>query len=139
METWLILPLKGVRELKGALFLIWEPSVEFEPYDYERLDAMEEFLGYALERVERHQLRIDLEELGLAFEDASGEHAYYLDLQTGEVLLLSEFMDEAPEEWERWFRFQDARARKRVLEGLDALGILGEEAGEGSVSAESPR
>jgi len=40
-------------------------------------------------------LRIDLQELGSAFEDASWEHEYYLDLQTGEILLLSELMNEA--------------------------------------------
>jgi len=47
--------LKGVRELKGVLLLIWEPSVEFEPDDYERLEAVGEFLGYALERIQRLQ------------------------------------------------------------------------------------
>jgi len=46
--------LKGVREIKGGLLLIWEPSVEFDPDDDERLDAVGEVLGYALERIERH-------------------------------------------------------------------------------------
>jgi hypothetical protein len=39
-------------------------------------------------------LRIDLEELQLAMEDHSYEHEYYLDLETGEIWFLSEYMDD---------------------------------------------
>jgi hypothetical protein len=38
-------------------------------------------------------LKIDLDELCSAMEDNSYENKYYLDLETGEVLLLSEYVD----------------------------------------------
>lgn len=38
-------------------------------------------------------LRIDLDELCQAMEDSSYEHDYYLDLDNGEILFLSEYMD----------------------------------------------
>lgn len=39
-------------------------------------------------------LRIDLDELCQAMEDSSYEHDYYLDLDNGEILFLSEYMEE---------------------------------------------
>ena len=39
-------------------------------------------------------LKIDLDELCSAMEDSSYEHEYYLDLETGEILFLSEYMDD---------------------------------------------
>jgi hypothetical protein len=39
-------------------------------------------------------LKINLDELCSAMEDSSHEHEYYLDLVTGEILLLTEYMDE---------------------------------------------
>ena len=39
-------------------------------------------------------LRIDLDELCSAMEDSSYEHEYYLDLETGEILFLSEYGDD---------------------------------------------
>ena len=39
-------------------------------------------------------LRINLDELCEAMEDNSYEHEYYLDLETGEILFLSEYMDD---------------------------------------------
>ena len=39
-------------------------------------------------------LKIDLDELCSAMEDSSYEHDYYLDLETGEVLFVSEYMDD---------------------------------------------
>ena len=41
----------------------------------------------------RKRVRVDLEELGTALEDSSYEHRYYLDLETGEIPLLSDYMD----------------------------------------------
>ena len=38
-------------------------------------------------------LKIDLDELCSAMENSSYEHEYYLDLDNGEVLFLSEYMD----------------------------------------------
>ena len=39
-------------------------------------------------------LNIDIEELCEAMEDSSYEHDYYLDLDNGEILFLSEYMDD---------------------------------------------
>jgi hypothetical protein len=39
-------------------------------------------------------LRIDLDELYSALEDGSYEQDYYLDLETGEILFISEYMDD---------------------------------------------
>lgn len=59
---------------------------------------------------------IDLES---AFEhhDDLLDWAYFLDLETGEVVMIM------GEECERWFRFRDERMRQRVLEWLEAEGI----------------
>jgi hypothetical protein len=43
-------------------------------------------------------LRIDLEELCSAMEDSSYEHEYYLDLETGEIVFLSDIGDEETDE-----------------------------------------
>ena len=40
----------------------------------------------------RRKVRVDLEELRLAMEDASYEHHYFLDTGTGDVILVSEFL-----------------------------------------------
>lgn len=37
---------------------------------------------------------MDLDELCSAIEDNSYEHEYYLDLETGEILLLLEYLDD---------------------------------------------
>ncbi|MFP4038026.1 MAG: UPF0158 family protein [Desulfobacteraceae bacterium] len=42
----------------------------------------------------RKTLAIDLDELCQAMEDASYENEYYLDLETGEILFLSDYIDE---------------------------------------------
>jgi len=39
-------------------------------------------------------LKIDLDELCSAMENSSYEHEYYLDLDKGEILFLSEYMDD---------------------------------------------
>lgn len=44
--------------------------------------------------MDRKSLKIDLDELCSAREDSSYEHEYYLDLETGEILFLSEYMDD---------------------------------------------
>ncbi len=41
----------------------------------------------------KRRLPVDLEELCQALEDGSYEHQYYLDLKTGEILLLSDYAD----------------------------------------------
>ncbi len=47
----------------------------------------------------KKRLKICLDELCSAMEDSSYEHIYYLDLKTGEIVLISDWMDE--EEVER--------------------------------------
>ena len=49
------------------------------------------------------QVAVDLEELAFAFDDGSPEHEYFLDLATGEVLLVSDNLGyiEARQERER--------------------------------------
>jgi uncharacterized protein UPF0158 len=42
----------------------------------------------------RPAVRVDFEELRCAMEDASYEHHYFLDTQTGEVILVSEYDDD---------------------------------------------
>ena len=39
-------------------------------------------------------LKIDLDELCSAMADSSCEHEYYLDLETGEILFISDYMDD---------------------------------------------
>ena len=39
----------------------------------------------------RRTVRVDFEELRFAMEDASYEHHYFLDTETGEVILVSEY------------------------------------------------
>jgi len=43
---------------------------------------------------EKKTLKIDLDELCEAMENSSYENEYYLDLETGEILFLSEYMDD---------------------------------------------
>ena len=43
----------------------------------------------------RRKVRVDLQELRFAMEDATYEHQYFLDTQTGEVSLVSEIFDDA--------------------------------------------
>jgi len=42
----------------------------------------------------KRTLKIDLDELCAAMEDSSYEHEYYLNLETGEILFLSEYLDD---------------------------------------------
>ncbi len=46
----------------------------------------------------KRTLKIDLDELCSAMEDSSYEHEYYLDLETGEMLFLSEYLDDEDRE-----------------------------------------
>lgn len=39
------------------------------------------------------RLKIDIEDLTMAMEESSYEHEYFLDLRTGEMLLISDYMD----------------------------------------------
>ena len=39
-------------------------------------------------------LKVDLDELCSAMDDSSCEHDYYLDLETGEILSISDYVDD---------------------------------------------
>jgi len=43
---------------------------------------------------DKKALKINLDELCSAMDDSSYEHDYYLDLETGEILFISEYMDD---------------------------------------------
>jgi hypothetical protein len=59
-------------------------------------------------------LKIDLEGLCSAMEDSSDEHNYYLDIETGEILLISEHMDEE----------EIKKLRDRIDENFDRYELL---------------
>lgn len=42
----------------------------------------------------RRKVRVDLQELRFAMEDASYEHRYFLDTETGELILVSELFED---------------------------------------------
>ncbi len=69
----------------------------------------------------KKSLKIDVDELCSAIEDNSYQHEYYLDLETGEILFLSEYM--VNEERERRFQFKDGRIQERALEWLGDIDV----------------
>jgi hypothetical protein len=62
----------------------------------------------------RRKVRVDLEELRLALEDASYEHKYFLDTETGEVIVVFEMFDD--EEAQRQLAEIDAAEPGRYLQ-----------------------
>jgi len=44
--------------------------------------------------MDKKVLKIDLDQLCEALEDSSYEHDYYLDMETGEIIFLSEYMED---------------------------------------------
>ena len=62
----------------------------------------------------RRKVRVDLEELRFAMEDASYEHRYFLDTETGDVILASEMFDD--EETQRQLTEIDEAEPGRYLE-----------------------
>jgi hypothetical protein len=64
----------------------------------------------------RRKVRVDLEELRFAMEDASYEHRYFLDTETGDVILASEMFDE--EETQRQLSEIDEAEPGRCLQVL---------------------
>jgi len=68
---------------------------------------------------ENRRLKICLDELCSAMEDSSYEHSYYLDLKTGEIVLVSDWMDE--EEVERLRdRIEDSPDRYRQIPKVES-------------------
>jgi len=62
----------------------------------------------------RRKVRVDLEELRFAMEDAAYEHRYFLDTETGDVILASEMFDD--EEAQRQLAEIDAAEPGRYLQ-----------------------
>jgi hypothetical protein len=63
---------------------------------------------------EKKTLRIDVDELCSAMEDGSYEHNYYLDMKTGEILLISDYMDEGEIEKLSCMIDEDPERYKRI-------------------------
>jgi hypothetical protein len=75
-------------------------------------------------------LKTDLDELRSAFEDNSYEHDYYLDLETGEILFLSEYLDDEEaeklrdsidEDPDRYERIPKAESREGYEDMVDFI------------------
>ena len=62
----------------------------------------------------RRKVRVDLQELRFAMEDATYEHQYFLDTETGEVILVTEMFDD--EEAQRQLAEIDAAEPGRYLQ-----------------------
>jgi hypothetical protein len=75
-------------------------------------------------------LNIDIEELCAAMEDSSYEHEYYLNLDSGEVLFLPEYMDDEAsgelkeqieEEFDRYERIPSAESHEGYRDMVDFI------------------
>ena len=66
----------------------------------------------------RRKVRVDLQELRFAIEDTSYEHRYFLDTETGDVILASEMFDD--EETQRQLTEIDEAEPGRYLQVLRA-------------------
>ncbi|MDY6912733.1 MAG: UPF0158 family protein, partial [Chloroflexota bacterium] len=53
----------------------------------------------------KRKLKVDLDDICFALEDGSYEHGHFLDLQTGELIFISDYMDS--EESERLYNQMD--------------------------------
>ncbi|MCJ7744385.1 MAG: UPF0158 family protein [Dehalococcoidales bacterium] len=78
-------------------------------------------------------LKIDMGELCSAMEDSSYEHEYYLDLETGEILFLSEYTDneetrklrdKIEEESDRYERIPKAESHEGYEEMQDFIATV---------------
>jgi len=86
--------------------------------------------------VDRKSLKIDLDELCSAMEDSSYEHEYYLDLKTGEILFISEYMDDdeteklknqIEEEFDRYERIPRAESHEGYEDMEDFIATVKDE------------
>ena len=78
-------------------------------------------------------LKIDLDELCSAMEDSSYEHEYYLDLETGEILLISDYMnaeeigklkDQIDEDSDRYERIPKAESHEGYEDMVDFIATV---------------
>jgi len=81
-------------------------------------------------------LNIDIEELCEAMEDSSYEHEYYLDLDNGEILFLSEYMDDEEtrklkdqieEDFDRYERIPKAESHEGYVDMVDFIATVKDE------------
>ena len=78
-------------------------------------------------------LKIDLDELCSAMENSSYEHEYYLDLDNGEILFLSEYMDDKEtrklkdqieEDFDRYERIPKAESHEGYEDMVDFIATV---------------
>jgi hypothetical protein len=81
-------------------------------------------------------LKIDLDELCSAMEDSSYEHEYYLDLETGEILFISDYMDDEEtgklkdqigEDSDRYERIPKAESHEGYEDMVDFIAMVKDE------------
>jgi len=81
-------------------------------------------------------LKIDLDELCSAIENRSYEHEYYLDLDNGEILFLSEYMDDEEtrilkdqmeEDFDRYERIPKAESHEEYEDMVDFIATVKDE------------
>ena len=81
-------------------------------------------------------LKIDLDELCSAMADSSYEHEYFLDLETGEILFVSEYSDDEEteklkdrieEEFERYERIPKAESNEGYQDMVDFIATVKDE------------
>ena len=81
-------------------------------------------------------LKIDLGELCSAMADSSYEHEYYLDLETGEILFISDYMDDeetgklkdqVEEDSDRYERIPEAESHKGYEDMVEFIATVKDE------------
>ena len=81
-------------------------------------------------------LKIDLDELCEAMENSSYEHEYYLNLETGEILFISDYMDDeetgklkdqVEEDSDRYERIPEAESHEGYEDMVDFIDTVKDE------------
>jgi len=89
-----------------------------------------------MEEKNKKALKINLDELCEAREDSSYEHEYYLDLETGEILFISDHIDDEEtselkdrieEDFERYERIPKAESREGYEDMVDFIATIDNE------------
>lgn len=83
--------------------------------------------------MEKKALNVDIEELYAAMDDSSHEHEYYLDLDNGEVVFVSEYIDgeeteqvrdQIEEESDRYEQIPRAESHEGYRDMVDFIATL---------------
>jgi len=86
--------------------------------------------------MEKKALNISLDELCEAMEDSSYENEHFLDLETGEILFISEYMDDEDseklkerieEDFERYERIPKAESHEGYQDMVDFIATVDDE------------